>query len=649
MTAAVTSAQYLLQNEEFFRRAVTIRRTEEALLQLAAEGAIKGTVHTAIGQELPALAVIDALRRDDWVFSNHRGHAHFLARTDDVEGLIAELMGRTTGVCGGLGGSQHLHAPRFLSNGIVGGLAPVAAGTALAAKHEGSDTIAALFIGDGALGEGVVYESFNIAARWNLPVLIVVENNGYAQSTPIATTLAGTIRARAEAFGLSYQYADSWSLPELISAATSAVASARSGLPTLLEILTYRLSPHSKGDDHRLSSEVDEYRRRDVLSVVLADEHEPIRVIDRAATARICLAIEQAHDASLALPAVSHSSAAPITWNDLPPSSEIIADSIHQFLRELLNNNPHALLIGEDLAAPYGGAFRVTRNLSQEHPDRVINTPISEAAIVGTGCGAALAGASPIVEIMFGDFLPLAFDQIANHAAKFSFLSRGAASVPLVIRTPMGGRRGYGATHSQALEKHFMGIDGLRIVALNHITTPYALYSDVVTHLDGPCLVVEHKLLYPRRSGPTPLPGFRWTTTEHPFPVVRLTPTNTQASLTIVCYGQMFVEVVEAMLLAFREAECVSEAYCLSLISPLRVDALITPVARTQAVLCVEEGSSEAGFGSEILAQLLECGTPIRKARRLGALGIIPAAVAAEDATIPNARRICDAIKELCG
>jgi len=650
MTAHLTeSARHLLADVELLRKALTIRRTEERLLQLCAEGAVRGTVHTAIGQELPALAVIGALGTDDWVFSNHRGHAHFLARTDDVEGLVAELLGRTTGVCGGLGGSQHLHAKRFMSNGIVGGLTPIAVGTALASQLAGTDAISVIFLGDGAFGEGVVYEALNIAACWKLPVLIVVENNGYAQSTPTAAALAGTIRLRAEAFDIEYRNADSWNLSGLLSAARDAVTLCRSGRPTLLEIQTYRLSAHSKGDDHRSRGEIDEYRARDVLSQVLTENDDLIHALERSASARVDDAVRHGMEAAYPLPNVAASTTPPVLWTEVAPASEVASDSIYRFLHDTLAANDAAVLIGEDIGAPYGGAFRITRDLGHRFPARVRSTPISEAAIVGTGCGVALAGGYPIVEIMFGDFLPLAFDQILNHAAKFSYLSRGAAMVPLIVRTPMGGRRGYGATHSQSLEKHFMGISGIRVVALNSVMTPHALYSDVLAHVDQPCIVIEHKSLYARRAGPEPVPGFCWAMTQGSFPVVRLSPTAAAASVTVVCYGQMLDEVTQAVLLAFQEEEIISEAYCLSLISPLQVDALSDSVSRTQTLVCVEEGSGEAGFGSEVVAQLVERGVSLRRVRRLGATGIVPAAGSLEMETIPNARTVCEAIKEICG
>ena len=194
-----TSAVPLVQQ---YAKAVLIRQVEQTLLDLFAKGELFGTVHTCIGQEWTGVAVAAHLRRGDVVFSNHRCHGHYLALTDDVEGLVAEIMGRQTGVCGGRGGSQHLCAEGFFSNGVQGGMTPVAAGMALALKHLNQDHIVVAFIGDGTLGEGTLYESLNIISKWHLPVLIVLENNLYAQSTFQPQTLAGEILARPTAFGI---------------------------------------------------------------------------------------------------------------------------------------------------------------------------------------------------------------------------------------------------------------------------------------------------------------------------------------------------------------------------------------------------------------------------------------------------------------
>ena len=251
---------------EYFRSAVLIRSTEQRLLDLFSEGKLNGTVHTCVGQELSAVAVIDHLEQDDFVVSNHRGHGHFIARTGNVKGMIAEVMGRTTGVSGGMGGSQHLTAHRYLSNGIQGGMVPIAAGVALSDKLKGNNNISVAFTGDGTLGEGVFYEALNLAGIWDLPLLIVVENNGYAQSTSFEQTFAGSVAKRVEGFGLQYFKTSTFDLEELRRECEQAVASARSGRPTVIEIETYRLNSHSKSDDNRKEEEVSEFREKDLVN-----------------------------------------------------------------------------------------------------------------------------------------------------------------------------------------------------------------------------------------------------------------------------------------------------------------------------------------------------------------------------------------------
>ena len=188
---------------QLYERMFFIRRFEESLLDLFAQGKLVGTTHTYIGQEANAVGIIDHLERErDVIFSNHRCHGHYLAFTDDAFGLLCEVMGKAPGVCGGKGGSQHLCNGNFYSNGVLGSIVPVATGIALAEKKKRTGAVSTVFLGDGTLGEGVTYESLNMASLWKLPVLFVVENNHYAQSTPVELELAGSIPARAAAFGV---------------------------------------------------------------------------------------------------------------------------------------------------------------------------------------------------------------------------------------------------------------------------------------------------------------------------------------------------------------------------------------------------------------------------------------------------------------
>lgn len=244
---------------ELYRTMKLIRFTEERILDLFSQGMLFGTTHTCIGQEADAAGVIAHLEVGDAIFSNHRCHGHYIARTGDVYGLIAELMGRETGVCGGISGSQHLCRDGFFSNGIQGGIVPNAVGIALAEKVHQSGKIATVFIGDGTLGEGVTYEAMNIAALWRVPILFVIENNGYAQSTPSHLQLAGNIEERPRAFGIPTASIETTDVDIVEEAAGRLVADVRGGAgPRCLVIHTYRLSPHSKGDDNRDPAEIAE-------------------------------------------------------------------------------------------------------------------------------------------------------------------------------------------------------------------------------------------------------------------------------------------------------------------------------------------------------------------------------------------------------
>jgi TPP-dependent pyruvate/acetoin dehydrogenase alpha subunit len=243
--------------ERLYRRMRFIRRFEEGLLGLFERGLLNGTTHACIGQEADAVAVMEHLGGEDQVFSNHRCHGHFLARTGDAFGLMAEIMGKPEGVCGGIGGSQHLCAPGFMSNGVQGGIVPNAAGIALAKQLDGGAGLSVVFIGDGTLGEGVTYEALNLASLWRLPLVVVLEDNGWAQSTPSSANLAGSMPGRFAAFGFPVFEIDSTDVEELGAVAERALGQARTGQgPVVIIIRTYRLCHHSKNDDNRPAGEV---------------------------------------------------------------------------------------------------------------------------------------------------------------------------------------------------------------------------------------------------------------------------------------------------------------------------------------------------------------------------------------------------------
>ncbi|MFD9616260.1 thiamine pyrophosphate-dependent dehydrogenase E1 component subunit alpha [Streptomyces virginiae] len=269
-----------------------IRHFEQTVLDLFARGLLNGTTHTCLGQEYVPVALGPLLDPGDFVFSNHRGHGHYLARFDDPEGLLAEMTGREGAVCSGVGGSQHIFRDTYLSTGVQGESLPVAAGTALWFRRTGRPGIAVAYIGDGTWGEGAVYEALNLAALWRLPLLVVVENNGIAQTTPTAQAMAGDIAGRAAAFGIAHVPVTGSDVAAIRARLAPVVERTRAGGgPVVVEFATHRLGPHSKGDDTRSADEVaaerehdwhDAYRRRDPDLFAKVDDEQRKRIADAA-------------------------------------------------------------------------------------------------------------------------------------------------------------------------------------------------------------------------------------------------------------------------------------------------------------------------------------------------------------------------------
>ena len=246
-----------------------IRTFDSLLLEKFSTGIFKGTTHTSLGQEANAVGILLHLHQNDVVVSNHRCHGHFLAYGGDPTALFAELMGKPQGVCGGVGGSQHLHWRNFYSSGVQGGTVAMAAGMALAEKKKGFDPIVVLFMGDGTLGEGIVYESLNMISLWELPILIVLENNHIAQTTPEKLAIAGSITKRFKAFGIPTTRIDTSDVLEIQPLAGALMGTVREErAPQALIINTARLGTHSKGDDTRSAKTLEKlWRERDPIMI----------------------------------------------------------------------------------------------------------------------------------------------------------------------------------------------------------------------------------------------------------------------------------------------------------------------------------------------------------------------------------------------
>jgi acetoin:2,6-dichlorophenolindophenol oxidoreductase subunit beta len=329
-----------------------------------------------------------------------------------------------------------------------------------------------------------------------------------------------------------------------------------------------------------------------------------------------------------------------------------VLHSLNAALRQALENDPAVILLGEDLLDPYGGAFKVTRGLSSAFPGRVMSTPISEAGIVGLATGMALRGLRPVVEIMFGDFVTLIADQVINHAAKFAWMYNGQVQVPLVIRTPMGGRRGYGPTHSQSLEKLFLGTPGLRVLAPCSLGDPGKLLLEAIRD-PGPVLFVENKLLYASqlRTDSTVgdfelrlLEGASADPSEDGWaPCYALTIRGApQPVLTLAAYGYMLELAMEAAYQLAFEHEIFCELVVPTQLSPFMLEPVWSSAQRTGRLMAIEEGSLSLGWGAEVLAQTAQAlGTQLIAARRVAAADLpIPASLTLERRVLPGVESI---------
>jgi 2-oxoisovalerate dehydrogenase E1 component len=633
-------------------KALLIRATEERLLRLFSEGKLFGTVHTCIGQEFVGVAVARQLNEHDTIFSNHRGHGHFLSYTGNVEGLIGEVMGKSNGVCAGRGGSQHLQQDGFYSNGIQGGIAPVATGLGLNHKLSGTGGVSVVYLGDGTLGQGAVYESMNIASRWGIPVIFVCENNLFAQSTSQTETLAGDICARAEAFGIRTAHSNTWEWPQLFDDIEASVAYARSECkPVFHRVDTFRLMAHSKGDDNRPESYVEPHRQRDPLHALTAAFGSDPRwqELQQRAEAEVEKAVDAAEAApfdQMDIPAgvVAEST----NWVRKDFDKERIVAATRKALGNALGNDERVFLLGEDIESPYGGAFKCTEGLSADYPGRVRNTPISELAITGIANGLALAGRVPVLEIMFGDFMALATDQWINHASKFRFMFNGKVSMPVVIRTPMGGRRGYASTHSQSLEKHFLGLPDTQVLCMHHRYSPVSLYADIFDGIELPTLVIENKTLYGKQCSAEAPAGFELLFSDEKFPTARLKP-GTTADVTMVAIGGVSGEAEEAAMKLFEEEEIAVDLLLPSQLYPFNMNAVCDSLRETGRLVVVEEGQGFVSLGAEIVAQAAEQLTGRQLAvGRVAAVPVpIPASRPLEELCLPGVDDIVSKVLEV--
>lgn len=600
--------------EERYKKLIFIRMFEQKILELFERNLLSGTTHTCIGQEHVAVAAMNCIGEDDIVFSNHRCHGHYLAYGGSPEALMAEIMCRRSGMCGGRGGSQHIHYKNFYSNGVQGGIVPNAAGMAWAEKLAGTGNIAVVFLGDGTLGQGVVYETFNMASLYQIPVLFVIEDNRYAMTTKTEEAVAGSMKERCLAFGIDCD--ETWEseterLEEHFAYACGYVRKYKK--PFCQIVHTYRLGAHSKGDDTRDRQEVSVYWENDPVGKAekKLDKAfcEKVKAEIKAYLDRLAEAAEKEEAAELQdifEIRVEKGNAGIYNQEDIR-----CVNAINSSLDEYMEANQDVLLLGEDIRDSYGGAFKVTKGLSEKYGERVINTPISEAGMTGLGVGLAMGGKRPVIEMMFGDFATLAFDQILNHAAKYAWVYGQGVRVPLMIRMPMGGGRGYGPTHSQSLEKFLIGIPLLTVMAVSPVHNVKELYRHAFETMQSPVIVIENKKLYGEKllcceDGKI---GDFWAEPawNHFFPSIKLSlDKESRPDIILIAYGGMVKEAMETALDFMLREEIQIDVIATAQLSPVPMDDLCQLAADAPVIGTVEEGTKNAGWGAEVIASLQE-------------------------------------------
>ena len=644
---------------ELYRALLLPRLIEEKMLVLVRQGRLSKWF-SGMGQEAVSVGIVSALEPDDWVLPMHRNLGVFTGRGFDLDRLLRQLLGREGGYSHGRERSFHFGSLEHRVVGMIshlGAMLPVADGLALAGRLRGRDTVAVAICGDGATSEGDVHEAMNLAAVWKLPVVFVIENNQWALSTPTNEQYAcEDLAQRAPGYGMPGEVVDGNDVLAVRAAVSAAAERARRGQgPSLLECKTFRMRGHEEasGTDYVPGGLVERWAGLDpVVRLEGVLDESGVCPEDERARLRTALQteIDDAVAGALAAPVpdstpereVADVWAPPAPLRRRPQTAEEpdqggrelrYLDAITDGLRTAMAADERVVLLGQDIAE-YGGVFKATDGLFAEFgSSRVRNTPIIESGAVGAAMGLALDGFRPMVEMQFGDFVTCGFNQIVNNLAKTHY--RWGASVPVVLRLPVGGGLGAGPFHSQDVEAWFCHVAGLKVVAP---ATPadargllLATFDD-----DNPVLFLEHKALYRSARGPVP--------TGHvtvPIGAGRIARPGRDATVATWSAGVPWA-VAAAEELAAQEGADV-EVIDLRSLLPWDTDLVADSVRRTGRLLVLHEAPVTGGFGAEVAATVADLAFDRLDApvRRLGALDTpVPFAKALEELASPRGRLI---------
>lgn len=653
-------------NEAFLIRALTevalIRAFEAKVLALTQTKPplVKGSVHLCAGQELVPVAALAALRDDDQVVCTYRGHGWAIASGVDPYAVMAEICHRADGLNGGRAGSAYMMAPhtRFIGeNSIVGAGTTVACGVALSNRNLGNGRVVIVTIGDGALNQGSVHEAMVMAATMKLPVIFVVENNGWSELTPTSAMFTiDRLAQRARGYGFPSATIDGTDAVAIRDSIAMAADHARQGKgPSLVEFTVPRLWGHYHADlqHYRSKEDQSEAATRDPLerlkaSIVadglldassserlIAEQTELVEVLAQRALAGPAAAPETARDHVIA---EAHGAVEP----KVREAREMTyVQAVNAALRDILEENPAAICYGEDVGGA-GGIFQATRYLQRDFgADRVFDTPIAENAILGSALGAALGGLKPVVEIMWSDFIFVALDQLVNQAANIRYITRGKSSASLVVRTQQGVTPGSCAQHSRSIEAILAHIPGLKVALAATGSDAYALLRAAAADPD-PCVVIEARGLYQTKD----MVGL----TEGSEPVGKARLRRPGGDLGIISWGTALPVALAA---AEELAEESIEVAVLDLrwISPLDGDAIAALIERCDGrILIVHEAASTGGFAAELIARLHEKHGGSRRlhVERLTSPDVpMPAAPELQDALLPTRQRIAERVRDM--
>ncbi len=643
---------------ELYRRMLRIRRFEEQVALLYQSGDVPGFVHISVGQEATAVGACWPLRPDDYLASTHRGHGHCLAKGMAMAPMFAELFGRESGACAGRGGSMHIADPSvgmLGANGIVGAGLPIAVGAAFAAQRRG-DGVSVAFFGDGAVATGAFHEAVNLAALWRLPVIFFCENNGYAEFSATAAQHPAPIVGRASGYGIDGVELDGTDVVAVAQSMSTIVERVRAGGgPVLVEAHTHRWHGHYEGDPlkYRPDDALDRYHERDPIA--RARRELEARGVEAGIVQAVEDGVDDELEAALAEARASpepdrtrlfdfvttpRAVPAPSTPGDVFEEDEWrMMDAVRTALEVELERDPDVFVAGIDVGQG-GNVFAITRGLWERWPDRVLDTPISETAILGLGVGASMAGLKPVVEIMYLDFIGVCLDQLLNQAAKLRFMTGGAVTLPMTVRTQFGSGRSSGSQHSQSLEALLAHIPGLTVVMPSTPADAYGLLRSAIQD-PNPVIVIENRALYGKREHRCP--------SEHTVPIGQAVVRRPGQDLTIVSFSRMVLDSLRA---ADELAGLGIEAEVIDLrtVVPLDWPTVLESVRRTGRLLVAHEAVTDFGVGAEVAARVADeafwsLDAPVR---RVGApFTPAPYAPSLEREWVPNTAGIVEAARRL--